>query len=220
MVVDDNLTNRRILTDILRRWGMKPAAAASGLEALSLIERAFEAGHPFALIITDVHMPEMDGFELAEKLNQSPYCAEAIVLMLTSRERPGDIERARNAGVSNFLLKPVRREELKAVIVKALGKQRVNRGAAGSSEGIPQSTLSPRFVSTSRILLAEDNLVNQRVVQRLLEKEGHEVVVVGNGLEACRALQDRYFRPGPDGCSNARDGWFRSRQTYSRKREA
>jgi signal transduction histidine kinase/CheY-like chemotaxis protein len=193
LVVDDNLTNRRILTDILRRWSMKPAAAASGLEALSLIQLAFEAGHPFALIITDVHMPEMDGFEFAEKLNQSPYCAEAIVFMLTSRERPGDIERARNAGVSNFLLKPVRREELKEVMVKTLGKQPVYAGAASSSERIPQSTLSPRFVSTSRILLAEDNLVNQRVVQRLLEKEGHEVVVVANGREACRALETDTF---------------------------
>src|SRR6202034_2179992 len=98
LVVDDNFTNRRILTEVLRRWGMLASSAASGVEALSSIRRAFEAEDPFGLIITDVHMPEMDGFELAEKLKQSPYGAGPILLMLTSGERPGDIARSRQAG--------------------------------------------------------------------------------------------------------------------------
>ncbi len=189
LVVDDNATNRRILTDILERWGMRPEAATSGSEAISSVERAFEAGHPFALIITDVHMPGMDGLELAEKLSQSRYRSEAMVLMLTSGEHPGDLDRARRVGVSNYLLKPVRREELRDAIARALGKQIASVKDTGSIRALPHSTPRPAPVSTSRILVAEDNLVNQRLVQRMLEKEGHDVVVVGNGLEVLNALK-------------------------------
>jgi signal transduction histidine kinase/CheY-like chemotaxis protein len=188
LVVDDNATNRRILTDVLERWGMRPAAAASGLEAISSVQRASEAGHPFALIITDVHMPGMDGLELAEKLSQSRYRSGAMVLMLTSGERPGDLDRARRAGVSSYLLKPVRREELWDAIARALGKQIASGKDTASIRTLPHS---PRAtpVCMSRILVAEDNLVNQRLVQRMLEKEGHDVVVVGNGLEVLNALK-------------------------------
>jgi CheY-like chemotaxis protein len=193
LVVDDNFTNRRILTEVLWRWGMKPMSAANGLEAMSLIRRAFEAKDPFGLIITDVHMPEMDGFELAEKLKQSPYGAGPILLMLTSGERPGDIARSRNAGASNYLLKPVRREELRDAIARALGKQSASDENVGSKGALPPSTPRPLPVSSARILLAEDNLVNQRVVLRVLEKVGHKVVVVGNGADAVETLKRQAF---------------------------
>jgi two-component system, sensor histidine kinase and response regulator len=192
LVVDDNVTNRRILTDVLWHWGMKPVSAASGPEALSLTRRAFEAGDPFSLIVTDVHMPGMDGFEFAERVNASPYRAGAMVLMLTSGERPGDLDRARQLGVSNYLLKPVRREELRDVIANALGEQH----ASPQSMGVRQpASLSRRrsVVSNSRILLAEDNLVNQRLVQRILEKEGHDVSVAENGQEALELLRKQTF---------------------------
>jgi two-component system, sensor histidine kinase and response regulator len=189
LVVDDNFTNRRILTEVLRRWGMRAMSAASGVEALSSIRRAFEAKDPFALIITDVHMPEMDGFELAEKLKKSPYGAGPLVLMLTSGERLGDIGRSRRAGVSNYLLKPVRREELRDAIASALGKQIASQDKAGSGLPILLSAPKRRPVSPSRILLAEDNTVNQRLVKRILEKEGHDVVVVANGREVLEALK-------------------------------
>ena len=140
------------------------------------------------MIITDVHMPEMDGFELAEKLLRSPYRAQALVLMLTSGEGPGDIERARSLGVSNYLLKPVRREELKDVIAKALGK----RTAPLTIAAIPDSARS-RDGSIAHVLLAEDNLVNQRVVRGVLEKQGHNVVVAANGREALEALKQHTF---------------------------
>jgi two-component system, sensor histidine kinase and response regulator len=193
LVVDDNSTNRRILTDVLWHWGMQPVAAASGSEALSLTKRAFVRGHPFALIITDVHMPQMNGFELAEKLKQSPYRAEAIVLMLTSGERPGDIERAHQLGVSSYLLKPVRREELKEVIAKALGTQAAPPENGNASTPAKPALAAASRVSSSRVLVAEDNLVNQRLVQRILEKEGHQVVVVGTGQEALEALKHHTF---------------------------
>jgi two-component system, sensor histidine kinase and response regulator len=193
LVVDDNLTNRRVLTDMLRRWDMRPVAVASGLEALYSIQLAFEAADPFALIITDVHMPGMDGFELVERLSHSPFGAGAIILMLTSRDRPGDFDRARNAGVSNCLIKPVRREELKMAIAKALGGQQGNRELTQSLKPMLDSNGSPVVSSPSRILLAEDNLVNQRLVQRVLEKEGHTVVVVSNGRAAVEAVKDGTF---------------------------
>jgi signal transduction histidine kinase/CheY-like chemotaxis protein len=192
LVVDDNVTNRRILTDVLYSWGMKPISAASGLEAISLVRRASEAADPFRVILTDVHMPEMDGFELAEKLKRSPYGAGAIVLMLTSGESPGDSSRARRAGVSNYLIKPVRREELKDAIARALGAERTSQDHLASS-AISLAALRSHTVSPSRVLLAEDNLVNQRLVQRMLEKAGHSVAVVGNGREAIEALKKGTF---------------------------
>jgi signal transduction histidine kinase/CheY-like chemotaxis protein len=193
LVVDDNFTNRRILTEVLWRWGMKPMSAASGLEAMSLVRRAFEAKDPFGLIITDVNMPGMDGFELAAKLKQSPYGADPIILMLTSGERPGDMARSRQAGASNYLLKPVRREELRGAIARALGKQSVSDESVDGKSAHPPSIPKPLPVAFSRILLAEDNLVNQHLVQRVLEKVGHKVVVAGNGVEALETLKRYAF---------------------------
>jgi two-component system sensor histidine kinase/response regulator len=135
----------------------------------------------------------MDGFEFAEKLRHSPFRAEAIVLMLTSGERLGDIERARRLGVSNYLLKPVRREELKDVIARALGRRTKSPEHTENLRPITQSFRSPILISNLRILLAEDNFVNQRLVQRILEKEGYQVVVVGNGREVLEALQKQAF---------------------------
>jgi CheY-like chemotaxis protein len=188
LVVDDNVTNRRILTDVLRQWEMKPIDAASGPEALTALRQAFEVREPFALIITDVHMPGMDGFELAEEVEKSPYRADAVVLMLTSGERPGDVSRARASGVSKHLSKPVRRQELRDVIEDALG-------AMGSSQENPVPQPAPHTppVSCAHVLLAEDNPVNQRVVQRILEKRGHSVVVTSSGREALDALTKHTF---------------------------
>jgi signal transduction histidine kinase/DNA-binding response OmpR family regulator len=193
LLVDDNFTNRRILGDVLRNWGLKPVSAASGSEALTLARGAFENGTPFALIITDVHMPEMDGFELARNIKKSPYCAGAVVLMLTSGDHPGDVRRARESGVSNFLLKPVRKAELKDVIVRALDALSSSPQNAASLQPVPQSLDDSRPAASARILLAEDNLVNQRFVQRILEKRGYSVVVAGDGKEALEALRKETF---------------------------
>jgi two-component system sensor histidine kinase/response regulator len=156
-----------------------------------LLRRAVETENPFGIIITDVHMPEMDGFQFCARIQESPYRAGATILMLTSGERPGDFERARRVGVSNYLLKPVRREELRDVIKKALGLQ--NALQDSGAQFMPDSFRGSLQGFRSRILLAEDNFVNQRLVQRILEKEGHEVVVVGNGREALEALGKANF---------------------------
>jgi two-component system sensor histidine kinase/response regulator len=190
LVVDDNFTNRRILTEMFWIWHMKPTEAASGQEALSHLRRASKRGNPFALVVTDVHMPEMDGFDLAERIKSTPDLAGVVVIMLTSGEKQGDIRRCRGLGVSAHLMKPVRRAELRASIVKALkdqpGSEHKNELASLASQVSPSE--APE-ASRSRILLVEDNVVNQRVAARILEKGGHSVIIAGNGREAVAALE-------------------------------
>src|SRR5262249_31814055 len=102
LVVDDNVTNRRILTDLLWGWRMKPTPAASAQEALSLLRNASECGSPFDLVISDVHMPGMDGFDLAKCVKD---LAKSVIMLLTSGEQLGDAARCRELGISTCLVK-------------------------------------------------------------------------------------------------------------------
>jgi CheY-like chemotaxis protein len=171
-------------------WQMKPTEAASAQEALTHLRRASERGNPFALVVTDVHMPEMDGFDLAERIKDTPNLAGVVILMLTSGENRGDIQRCRGMGISAQLMKPVRRVELRAAISKAI--RYASEGGNENDHILPVSQLALRVApdsARSRILLAEDNVVNQRVAARILEKGGHSVVIAANGKEAMAALQ-------------------------------
>jgi two-component system, sensor histidine kinase and response regulator len=188
LVVDDNAVNRRILTELLWQWEMKPAAAAGGLEALAMLRRASERGDPFALVVTDCHMPEMDGFDLARRIRNSPHLTEAVVIMLTSGVQTGDVQRCRELGICAHVTKPVRRAELKSAIAKVMARTRKPSVEAQSSGGQAAPPAGARADSPMRILLAEDNLVNQRVALRILEKEGHRVTVANNGAEAVEAF--------------------------------
>jgi two-component system sensor histidine kinase/response regulator len=195
LVVDDSVTNRRILTDMLWYWKMRPTSAASAQEALSYMARAAEIGEPFSLVLTDGHMPEMDGFGLARRIKTDPHLAEAVIVMLTSGDRLGDVRRCRELGVSAYLMKPVRRDELRASIIAALAVQPTDLEADGVA---PQNVDRPvrpaaRDRRTLRILLTEDNLVNQRVAGGILEKAGYTVVTANNGKEALEALREQEF---------------------------
>jgi two-component system sensor histidine kinase/response regulator len=195
LVVDDNRTNRRILGELLRMWEMKPAFAASGLEALEMLREATESDSPFALVLTDCHMPEMDGFDLATRIKSSQHLARAVVLMLSSGEQLGDIKHCRELGILFYITKPVRRAELRSAMARSV-LQRVIPAAALT---IASNTSTPILVGAAPVeasmdvLLAEDNLVNQRVAVRVLEKAGYRVTVASNGLEALQALQEREF---------------------------
>jgi two-component system, sensor histidine kinase and response regulator len=193
LVVDDNFTNRRILTEMFWSWEMKPTEASSGQEALSHLRRAAERGDPFALVITDVHMPQMDGFDLVRQIKQTPDLAGVVILMLTSGEKRGDLQRWRELGAAAHLMKPVRRAELRAAMVKALRRPEGDQVAAPASSMSQISSRQAPVALRSRILLAEDNIVNQRVAARLLEKSGHSVVIVGNGKDAIAALHRESF---------------------------
>lgn len=187
LVVDDNATNRRLLTGLLSGWHMRTATAASAQEALSLMQTAAGQGQPFELLLTDVHMPDVDGFELVEQVRCAPGLAAAVTLMLTSGDQQGDIVRCRALGVSNHLTKPVRRAELHSAIVAALSGRNREKDAFLES--------SPHRLSRLglRVLLAEDNIVNQRLAVRILEKQGYTVGVAGTGVEALAALEDGSF---------------------------
>ncbi len=122
LVVDDNATNRRILVETLKKWRMQPQAAASALEALDILISAQERGRPFSLILTDVNMPQTDGFTLVEQINEHPELAPATIMMLTSAGQRGDSARCRALGVSAYLTKPVRAAELHAAIATLLAR--------------------------------------------------------------------------------------------------
>jgi signal transduction histidine kinase/DNA-binding response OmpR family regulator len=194
LVVDDNRANQRILTQLLRMWQMKPAVAASAREALEMLRHAAERGDPFPLVLTDCHMPEMDGFDLAALIKNSSHLAEAVVMMLTSGEQGGDIKRCRELGISFYLTKPVRRSDLRSAIVRSLAaRAAVPEAAAPAWEaGLPEAKGAKDRAKT-KILLVEDNIVNQRVAVRILEKHGYRVTVVSNGLEALKALAAGHF---------------------------
>jgi CheY-like chemotaxis protein len=196
LVVDDNATNRRILQEMLGNWGARPTLVDGGVAALSALEQALQAGEPFRLILLDGRMPQMDGFELAEQIRaRFPAWGQggAILMMLSSAGRPGDASRCRDLGITEVLTKPIRQASLSRAILKALGSAAPERGQP--TPGDPASPPAaggppPRGV---RILLAEDNLVNQKLALSLLGKEGHQVVLAGNGREALAALEGQTF---------------------------
>ena len=184
LVVDDNDTNRRILCEMLVNWRMRPSASAGAGDALRMLKDAETAGQPFRLLLSDGQMPEMDGFMLAEAVKSDPSLRHLPMILLTSAGRPGDGARCRKLGIAGFLQKPVKQSDLLDTLSDALaGKPLPSVAEASVPEVAP---LSP--ARALRILLAEDNAVNQQVASRILEKRGHAVVVVGNGREAVDRL--------------------------------
>ena len=186
LVVDDNATNRRILQAMLAHWLMQPTLAAGGWEALAYMRAAKDAGKPYPLVLVDAQMPDLDGFALAEQIKRDPTLAGATIMMLTSAGQRGDVARCRELGIAVYLIKPIRQSELLEAILLALGK-------AGRPEERP-SVFTRHSLREARrklrVLVAEDNVVNQALAVRLLEKQGHTVVVAANGKEALAILDN------------------------------
>jgi len=193
LVVDDNSTNRRVLLGMLRAWGTQPVSAVSAAEALALLRRGADDGRPISLVLTDAHMPGMDGFDLVDRIKSTPNFTKAIIIMLTSGERLGDLARCRELGVSACLTKPVRRAELRSAIVSAIEEQTLGQPAKAPAVVKAGPVTKERFEPGLRILLAEDNVVNQLVGRGILEKGRHSVVVAGNGREALMLLDEQPF---------------------------
>jgi two-component system, sensor histidine kinase and response regulator len=185
LIVDDNATNRRILEEVLTHWGMKPIAVSGAREALDRLWQAAQAGEPFPLVLLDAHMPDMDGFTLAERMRQHPELAGATVMMLTSGGQTGDVGRCRELGMAAYLTKPVRQQDLWKAVMAALGTP----APAEAAPAAPAKPETPRL----RILLAEDNPFNQKLAVRLLQKYGHDVVLAANGREALAAVEGQPF---------------------------
>ena len=189
LVVDDNRTHCDILERLLKGWGWMANSAQSGEEAILLIGAARESGDPYELIIIDRHMPEIDGFELIEHLQMLPGVVPATIMMLTSGGQRGDMERCAELGVCAHLSKPVRPSELADAIRQAVGTPAAEAAPATQPDSAAARGLTPSL----RVLLAEDNAVNRKVVTSLLEKRGHQVVVTTNGKEALAALEKDTF---------------------------
>jgi PAS domain S-box-containing protein len=190
LVVDDNFTNRRILEEMLTAWRLKPVLAESARNAMISLEKALGAGVPFPLVLVDANMPEVDGFALVEQIRRNPGLAGAIIMMLTSASQSGDAARCRELGVARYLIKPIGQSELLDAILQAVGgKPQADAPAARPSTHDPLQE-GPRGL---RILLAEDNHVNQILAVHLLEKRGHHVQVAGDGREALEKLKTADF---------------------------
>ncbi len=192
LAVDGNATNRLILRRYLESWGTRCEVVASAAAAASALERARDQGSPHRVAILDRLLPDGDGLELAERLAAAGHTAETAMIMLTSAWRSGDAERLRRAGVHQSLLKPVRRALLAQALLGTLvpaGPER-DAGATGSAGGETAAAGDPPLPSDLKILLAEDNVINQRVALLLLEKNlGLRADAVANGLEAVDALR-------------------------------
>ena len=185
LVVDDNATNRQVLAKLLAAWQIGPTVVESGEEALAALEQANRSNTLFQLVLTDCHMPGMDGFELSRRIRQIPVFSKApILMMLTSGGQRGDAARCREIGIAAYLTKPVIPSELLDAIRICLGNV---AGATDRSPPVTRHSLR-RDRGVLKILLAEDNPVNQKVVSSLLRKAGHEVSVVENGIEALTAV--------------------------------
>ena len=190
LIVDDNHTNRRILDGSLRRWKMSPTSVEGGEAALEELSRALQAGEPYRLVLTDMHMPKMDGFAFVEQTRKRPELTALTIMMLTSGAHKGDLAQCRELGLAAYLLKPIRERDLLDVVMQVLGGEQpsvsspITRSLGQNGSGA---------MSTLRILVAEDNEVNQRLMMRLLEKRGHRSVLAGDGRQALEALKNEDF---------------------------
>ena len=187
LIVDDNEVNRRIFVELLTRWEMKPSAVGSGPAALAALADASQRRSPYALVLLDANMPGMDGFAVAEQMAARPDLGGPTIMMLTSSGQFGDSARARGLGVSAYLTKPIRHGDLFDAIARTI------RPTPAAQENARQAAHGRPAADPVRVLLAEDNLVNQRVAVGLLSRRGHVVQVVGNGVEALAALERSAF---------------------------
>jgi len=188
LIVDDNTTNRRVLVRMLTRWGMKPTGVESCQSALTALELAKSLGSPFPLIVIDGQMPEMDGFALAERIQKNPELVGATIMLLTSAGRLGDAARCRRLGISSYLVKPIPQGELLDAICGVL-----NGETKRMSVPLVAHHKTQEIKKGLRVLLAEDNVVNQRLAVRLLEKRGCTVTMVVNGRDAVAAFEKEPF---------------------------
>ena len=207
LVVDDNSTNRRILQDMLRRWEVETTVVESAARALKELTAAREQNRGFQVVLTDMQMPEMDGFHLVEEIRRNPGLAKTSIMMLSSAHHGGFAEQCRSLGITSYLFKPIRKKELLSALLGILRPEMRPPKPAPVAEPIPQDDLAG-----ARILLAEDNRVNQTVAVRMLNKMGHSVTIANTGFEVLAQLESGTFdlvlmdvqMPGMDGFTATR----------------
>ncbi|HEX5887729.1 MAG TPA: response regulator [Pyrinomonadaceae bacterium] len=190
LIVDDNMTNRQIMKHQLGSWGMIHREASSGEQALRLLRAASQRSEYFNLAVLDLMMPGMDGFELARRIKADPEIAGVQLVMLTSFGERGDARRAQESGIAAYLTKPVRQSQLFDCLAQVISTSNANQQTASVKPVVTKHSLNEaRIMSNKRLLLAEDNVVNQKVALRQLQKLGYRADAVANGREAVEALR-------------------------------
>jgi CheY-like chemotaxis protein len=189
LIVDDNSTNRGILYELLVGWNLKPSQCEGGRQALHRLEQAHAQGRPFRLVLLNARMREMDGFSVAEQIKQQPRLADTLIIMFISAGLRGDAARCRELGIQAYLSKPVRHADLLQSIGMLLGTQ---TGTCGDLPLLTTHALREHRARL-RILVAEDNRVNQALAVRILQKRGHTVEAVENGRQAIETLGKQPF---------------------------
>jgi len=187
-VVDDNATNRRIVEQMLASWGMEARSAGSADGALTALEHASDSGKPFSLVLLDARMPGADGFDLAAQIKSRPGLTGATLMMLSSSRQARDAARCRELGISAYLTKPIKQSSLLDAIVTAITAPALPRQTTGA-QPVASAAVPPHAGRRLSILVAEDNVVNQRLVSRVIGKWGHTAVIANNGKEALAALE-------------------------------
>ncbi len=188
LVVDDNSTSRQILEEMLTNWKMKPVAAASGRAALEALKHAQKKGEPFRLVLADGHMPGMDGFDLSASVHKDSRLRGVTIILLTFAGHREDQARAKSVGAAAAVTKPVKQSELWDAIVTALHVPSPQKRRPSAARSVARG--SHRRL---RVLVAEDNPVNQELVLHLLERRGHSAIVAENGKQAIAALEKHKF---------------------------
>jgi len=207
LIVDDNYTNRILLQEMITSWGLVPTITANGKEAIDRFNKAFGSETPYRLILLDLQMPELDGFDVAKIIKDAPSGKDVKIILLSSIGQRGDSDRCKEVGISGYLPKPIKQLDLFDAIMMTMGL---------SSEETP-TTITRHKIYEERerfnILLAEDNLINQTLTIKLLETRGHRVTLASNGIEAVEAFKKGNFdlilmdiqMPGMDGFEATRE---------------
>jgi CheY-like chemotaxis protein len=185
LVVDDNATNRKILKETLRRWGCQPTVVEGAHSAIEALLEKSKTGKPFELVLTDAQMPEQDGFMFIEAMRRFPELIQTAIMMLTSVGQYADTERCRTLGISAYLTKPIRQHELREAILRVLGEAKGNN----DTRTLITTKKAVEGEPLLRVLLVEDNPVNQKLAQALLKKWNYRAITAANGIEALTLLQ-------------------------------
>ncbi len=190
LIVDDNAANRMILKNTVSCWGLLPREAEDGKSALREMEKALKNADPYRLLLLDVQMPGMDGFEVSQLIKKNPLLSEIKIILLTSAGRRGDGARCKKLGISGYLTKPIKQAELFKIIMSVL-VERTADDILTESRFITRHTIREEWPKqTLKILLAEDNLINQKFTIKLLENMGHSALPAKNGQEALNVLEN------------------------------
>ncbi len=186
LVVDDNEINRNLLMHLLPQWGLQPSCAADGPQALQMFKKSLDDGAPFSLAVLDQTMPEMDGYEVARRFRLLAKKDRLVIIILSSAPNLTDPQRLKKLGIERSLIKPLRRAALYEAIRHGLK-------LPATSVQSPIRATDPGKVRDLRLLLVEDNHVNQKLALRLLEKMGHQVTLAVNGKEALELFKSASF---------------------------